>query len=297
MTPGIAVLLLLLHLLVCVGFFFLLRFRILEADVMLLPICVFVPVFGPLLTLLVSFVYASGLTGSKNRNLEAMRKDLVSEKSTPDIDQESGEALPLEDALILNDAGVRRNAMLDILLNGASDMSYVLHQAKENTDVEVVHYATTALSELLKDYDLRLQKLSQAHEEHPEDSEVLADYIDTLDEYLRNALAEGENLRIQRTRYVTLLKERIETDMRIEDVQSLVRSLMYSKDYDQAEQWLEQMETRWPEREETMQLRLRYYYELHMGEAFTAYVEKLKTGGSYLSGRLRQQIQFWEEER
>ena len=126
---------------------------------------------------------------------------------------------------------------------------------------------------------------------------MLADYIDTLDEYLRNALAEGENLRIQRTRYVTLLKERIEMNMRIEDVQSLIRSLMYSKDYDQAEQWLVQMEARWPEREETMQLRLRYYYELHMGEAFTAYVEKLKTGGSYLSGRLRQLIQFWEEER
>ena len=295
MTLGIAVLLLLLHLLVCVGLFFLLRFRILEADVMLLPICVFVPVFGPVLTLLVSFVNACGLTGAKNKNLEAMRKDLVSEKSTPDIDQESGEALPLEDALILNDAGVRRNAMLDILLHGASDMSYVLHQAKDNTDVEVVHYATTALSELLKDYDLRLQKLSQAHEEHPEDAEVLADYIDTLDEYLRNALAEGENLRIQRTRYVSLLKERIKTGARIEDVRALVRSLMYSKDYDQAEQWLVQMETRWPDREETMMLRLRYYYELHMGEAFTAYVEKLKTSECYISGRLRRVIEFWEE--
>ena len=293
MTPGLAVLFLLLHLLVCVGFFCLLRF--LEADVMLLPICVFLPVFGPVLTLLVSWVNVHGLTGSKNKNLEAMRKDMVSEKSTPDVEQESGEALPLEDALILNDAGVRRSAMLDILLHGASDMSFVLHQAKENTDVEVVHYATTALSELLKDYDLRLQKLSQAHEEHPEDAEVLADYIDTLDEYLRNALAEGENLRIQRTRYVTLLKERIQKEMRIEDVRALILSLMYSKDYDQAEQWLVQMETRWPEREETMMLRLRYYYELQMGTAFTAYIEKLKTSGCYISGRLRQLIQFWEE--
>ena len=293
MTPGLAVLFLLLHLLVCVGFFCLLR--ILEADVMLLPICVFLPVFGPVLTLLVSWVNVHGLTGSKNKNLEAMRKDMVSEKSTPDVEQESGEALPLEDALILNDAGVRRSAMLDILLHGASDMSFVLHQAKENTDVEVVHYATTALSELLKDYDLRLQKLSQAHEEHPEDAEVLADYIDTLDEYLRNALAEGENLRIQRTRYVTLLKERIQKEMRIEDVRALILSLMYSKDYDQAEQWLVQMETRWPEREETMMLRLRYYYELQMGTAFTAYIEKLKTSGCYISGRLRQLIQFWEE--
>ena len=96
---------------------------------------------------------------------------------------------------------------------------------------------------------------------------------------------------------MTLLKERIQKEMRIEDVRALIRSLMYSKNYDQAEQWLVQMETRWPEREETMMLRLRYYYELHMGEAFTAYVEKLKTGGSYLSGRLRQRIQFWEEER
>ena len=69
MTPGLAVLFLLLHILVCVGFYFLLRFRILEADVMLLPICVFVPVFGPLLTLLVSWANVNGLTGSKNRNL------------------------------------------------------------------------------------------------------------------------------------------------------------------------------------------------------------------------------------
>lgn len=287
--------LLLLHFLICLGLYGMLHRRMLQADLMLLPICLFIPVFGVLLLMVVHWADTHGRTGAKNVNLEAMRKDEVTEKSTPDIVEETADALPLEDALILNDAKTRRNAMLDVLLQGSSDMSRVLREAKENEDVEVVHYATTALSELSKDYDLRLQKLSKEHEEHPERKDVLDMYIDTLDAFLRNELAEGEILRIQRTRYVSLLKERIRIELRIADVHALVRSLMYSREYNEAERWIQRMEKHWPEREETKELRLRYYYELRMNTEFRALLEKLKNSELYISHDFREKLRFWED--
>lgn len=287
--------LLLTHLFVWMGLYGMVRSHILKVDPMLLPVCLFIPFFGAALLLLTSWSDTHGHTGIKNKDLESMRKDTVPEKSTPDIEEEDADALPLEDALILNDAKTRRNAMLDVLLQGSSNMSQVLREAKENEDVEVVHYATTALSELSKDYDLRLQRLSKEHEEHPEKKDVLDMYIDTLDAFLRNELAEGEILRIQRTRYVGLLKERIRMELRIEDVHALVRSLMYSKEYDEAARWLERMEKHWPEKEETKELRLRYYYELRMSMEFRACLEKLKKSERYISHEFREKLQFWED--
>lgn len=296
MTGGMVWLLLsflLVHGFLCLCMYFLLRMKILKSDPMLLPVCIFVPFFGMLLTVLLSFADRWGKTGRKNADLESMRKNLLGAGSTPETEEESGNAIPLEDALILNDNQTRRSVMMDVLLHESSDYSNVLRMAKENADAEVVHYATTALSELNKEYDIRLQKLSKEYEEHPGDDSVLDLYLDTLDDYLRNELADGELLRIQRTRYTTLLKKRIALKGMPEDHQALVRSLMYSGEYEQAEHWLCRMEELWPEREETMRLRLRYYYELGMGRQFQSYLDAISGNGRYLSSSLRSDLRFW----
>ncbi len=53
-----------------------------------------------------------------------------------------------------------------------------------NEDVEVVHYAITAMVELSKEYDFRLQKMEKLYAASPDDPEILEQYCDFMEEYL-----------------------------------------------------------------------------------------------------------------
>ncbi len=57
----------------------------------------------------------------------------------------------------LNDPSRRRELIMNVLNDNRGNME-LLKQARMNEDVEVVHYAITAMVELSKEYDYRLQK-------------------------------------------------------------------------------------------------------------------------------------------
>lgn len=70
--------------------------------------------------------------------------------------------VPLEEALLINEPGVRRELIMDVLNDDPEEYMDLLKQARMNEDVEVVHYAITAMVELSKEYDFRLQKNGEA---------------------------------------------------------------------------------------------------------------------------------------
>lgn len=55
--------------------------------------------------------------------------------------------------------GVRRELIMDVLNDDPEEYMDLLKQARMNEDVEVVHYAITAMVELSKEYDFCLQKM------------------------------------------------------------------------------------------------------------------------------------------
>ena len=61
-----------------------------------------------------------------------------------------------------------------------------------NEDVEVVHYAITAMVELSKDYDSKLQTFERTYAAAPEDPVVLDEYCDFMEEYLQQGLLEKQ---------------------------------------------------------------------------------------------------------
>lgn len=81
-----------------------------------------------------------------------------------------------------------------------------MKQARMNEDVEVVHYAITAMVELSKEYDSKLQELERLHQISPEDPEVMEQYCEFMEEYLSQGLLEEQIERVQRQRYEQLLE-------------------------------------------------------------------------------------------
>ena len=67
-----------------------------------------------------------------------------------------------------------------------------------NEDVEVVHYAITAMVELSKEYDYRLQKIEKKYTNDPDDPVILEEYCDFLKEYLSQGFMEKQMEQIYR---------------------------------------------------------------------------------------------------
>ena len=71
--------------------------------------------------------------------------------------------------MLLNQPGVRRKLIMDVLNDDPGEYMELLKKARMNDDVEVVHYAITAMVELSKDYDYRLQQIERRYARQPED--------------------------------------------------------------------------------------------------------------------------------
>ena len=69
--------------------------------------------------------------------------------------------VPLEEALILDTAEQRRKLILSVLTEDPVQYYDLLQQARMDDDSEVVHYASTALAQISKEADLKLQQQEQ----------------------------------------------------------------------------------------------------------------------------------------
>lgn len=289
-----AVVLLLLHV-VSMGILVVLwKKRRLRVDLAALIAFAFLPGFGELALLMLHFLAASGWSGRKAGDLEVMRGDAVRQSVYHEREDDSDRsAVPLEDALILGDSTARRSAMMDMLMEDSGGSMPAIRRAKKSEDTEVVHYATTAMTDISRKYDLRLQRASVRYQNHPESDEALDRYIYILGQYLEDGIAEGELLKIQREQYQNLLAERIRRKKMKEDYADLAASLMDSGDMRDADRVIGEMEGKWLRWERTLDLRLRYYYETGQGGEIQKLLDRVNHD-TWVPESVGEIIRFWE---
>lgn len=158
-TTVVTMLLIVIHVLVCVLMCVLSRVGVLRVEGRLLPFILLVPLWGPLCVLMLHTRTLMRAGEHTAPGLEQMRVDdeerrsiLVEERA------DFANTVPLEEALIVNDSSQRRSLVMSILNDNPSRYIDVLSQARLNEDVEVVHYAATALAQISAKEDLALQR-------------------------------------------------------------------------------------------------------------------------------------------
>ena len=133
----------------------------------------------------------------------------------------------------MDDSATKRSVMLDVLMSDTNDYLSVLSQARMNEDVEVVHYATTAMVELSKDYELRLQSYSSEYARDPEKEGLLDEYIMFLEQYISSNIIQGQLLEIQKNTLMQLLMEKVNRNPSPETYERFIMALLgvefYSK--------------------------------------------------------------------
>ena len=142
--------------------------------------------------LLLHFQICGGADNVRQAGVEKLKVKEELYKNIFVTQDASEQIVPLEDALLLNQPGVRRELIMDVLNDDPGEYMELLKKARMNDDVEVVHYAITAMVELSKDYDYRLQQIERRYARQPEDPAVLAEYCDFLEEYLEQGILEAQ---------------------------------------------------------------------------------------------------------
>lgn len=294
MTLGL--LLLLLHLLLCALVFLGIVLGALRVRIEVMPVVLFVPVWGVVCVLLIHFQLMISGKRSAELGVEKLRINEEIYRSFVVSGGESANTAPLEDVLLLDSARERRSQMMSLLNDDPAQHLELLRQASMSTDVEVVHYATTAMSELNKEYDFRLQQAEKRYGDSPDAPEALDGYLNVLGDYLSKAMAPERIQRIQRGQYATLLEKRQSTRPTLENGAELVRQLLLLGDMDRAGEVLAQLRKRWPKEQQVWLLELETAARTRDGEQLRLVLRRAEEEQIYLGAQAREMLRFWKGE-
>lgn len=290
----IAAVLLLIHMLVCLVLSTLVKLCMLPVRGHMLPAMVLVPLWGPLLLVLCARGEAFG-DALEDGTLESLRlNDEIRRGMQVQVREGDAGVVPLEEALIVNDPSDRRRLMLSMLTEEPDAYLAQLQAAKLNDDVEVAHYAATAVAQISKESDLKLQQLERAFKTDPSTQNLDA-YCDYLGEYLAFGLAEGRVEQIQRQQYARLLARRCER----EDGAALriryATALADAGELDESEAVITQLVAEVPDEQEAWMLCLRLAVMRRDGEAVQQVIDAIDNQHVYLSAENREKLAFWRD--
>lgn len=285
---------LVIHLMICILIWLGIRTGLLKVKMYMLPVAVFVPLWGPVCVLLIHLQLFSGTDQMKTVGVEKLRVNEEIYKNMFQVREENDrDVVPLEEALLLNDPARRRELIMNILNDDPGEYVDLLKQARMNEDVEVVHYAITAMVELSKEYDYRLQKIEKKYMDAPDDPAVLEEYCDFLKEYLSQGFMEKQMEQIQRNQYTQLLLKQLGQKVALHTCVCLMENLMVQGDFVLAEKTLKIMDENWHRSEEYWIWRIKYLAERKMGKELEASLKSLKKEHIYLSSKGREALEFW----
>ncbi len=291
----VAAVLLLIHVLVCLVLWTLMKLGLLPVRGHMLAVMVLVPLWGPLLVVLLcarSAVFGDAL---KDSTLESLRINDGMHRSML-VQGREGDAgvVPLEEALIVNDAGDRRRLMLSMLTEDPDAYLAQLQAAKLNDDVEVAHYAATAVAQISKESDLKLQQLERAYKTDPSAANLGA-YCDFLGTYLESGLAEGRVAQIQHQQYAQLLARRCECEDSVPLRVAYAGALADAGDIDEAQSVANQLIADAPDEQDAWMLCLRLAVMRRDGAGVQQVIDAIDNQHVYLSAENREKLTFWRD--
>lgn len=292
------ILFLIIHILVCILLYLLIRANIMKCSSMVMLLAFFVPVWGPCCLLVLEFRTRGDQEIHEEVGIEKLKiNDEIHRSILMEEDPTEGRVVPLEEALLINDPSMRRELMLEIMYEDPSCYISQLQEASMNEDTEVVHYAVTALVELQKKYDLQFQDMEHKMAKDPDDRQLLEDYLELVEQYLGSGLLEGNARNIQLRRYAELLGKKLEEH---QDQISLyckrVDANLKLHEYEEAWQDIRTLLEQWPGDERGYLFLIQYYALTRDRSGISRTLKLLEQREVYLSPKGRSVVQFWNED-
>lgn len=286
--------LLIIHLIVCILIWAGIRTGLLKVKKYLMVPVIFVPFWGALCVLLLHLQVFIKTENSRTVGVEKLRvNEEIYKNNFQTREENDRDIVPLEEALLINEPELRRQLIMNILNDDPSRYMELLEKARMNEDVEVVHYAITAMVELSKDYDSRLQNMERIYAAAPDNPVVLDEYCAFMEEYLQQGLLEKQMEQMQRNQYTGLLRKKIQKNKDIHSCICLADNLMKLKDYSEAQEVLDFIDQNWHRSEEYWVKKIQYLAEQKNGKEIQNVLKQMKEEHIYLSSKSKEALALW----
>jgi hypothetical protein len=278
MDENLIYIMLYMHIFCCIVCFVLVKCRIIHMSLALLPLVLFIPIFG-MVSLIVADRIIRNEHGEKKEYKYALYDYLNKGYNKIDMDDgdKPGAVVPLEEAILINDVQTRRKVMIGILHREPAQYLGLLKVACLNEDVEVTHYATTTISEIQRDFELAIQQKSSRVKSNPTDIVMLDDYISILSKYINSGLLDGHLLAKQRMLILQLLQKRLE--LNLYDKQTyfeIIENETRLQRYIRAEEAFLSLIENWPDDENAWLAGIRIYMESNNKQLKKNVLDKIK---------------------
>ena len=264
------------------------------------PYMVFVvallPFWGVLLVLILHFRIFLRVDNSAALELEKVELESELYRSITIEDKSvSAHAVPIEEALLVNSARERRQIIMDVLNDNPADYIQFLQKAGNNEDTEVVHYAVTAMVEISKENDFRLQEFERQHAKDPDDVTILTEYTDFLWNCLSQNLMQGQVVLMNRALFSDLMQKKMALlPGSVSDFQRVVENELRRESYGLASAMLKKMQEQYPDSEAYYLSRLSYLAALGRGGDIQQLVQEVRNKQIFLSSAAKEVLAFWE---
>lgn len=264
------------------------------------PYMVFVvlllPVWGVLMVLILHFQIFFRGDHSLALGVESLKLESELYRSVSVDDKKvAADAVPIEEALVVNSARERRQIIMDVLNDNPVEYIQFLQKAGNNEDTEVVHYAVTAMVEISKENDFKLQEFEREHAKNPGDVTILTEYTDFLWTCLSQNLMQGQVVVLNRELFSELMQKKM--DMlpgSVSDYQRIVENELRRENYGLASAMLKKMQERYPDSEAYYLSRLSYLAALGRGRDIQLLLQEISSKQIFLSSAAKEVLAFWE---
>lgn len=312
------IIILVIHLILCIISLVLALFKIYRVSVSEYIYLLLIPIIGPL-SMLVLEIHKSTSDGAevtvlskfklesdiyRSLGFETGNEEVISLEEAMLINNSNTQrslmmdlikenVIPVEEALTIGSTEIRRKLMMDVLNSNTAAFYDLLEQARLNDDVEVVHYATTAMAEMSKHYDNLLGKFREKFEDEPENTELLEAFCENYERYISIGILSGRMLDVARNEYIELIKTLIAREPTERNYCSLVKQQMLSNDFSSAQESFNEIFDRWPGSEQAWLLYIEMFYRMGDGKNLNKKVNEALREHVYFSAQSRKKLEFW----
>ncbi|MBQ5810187.1 MAG: hypothetical protein IIW23_01250 [Clostridia bacterium] len=290
------IILLAVHLIISALVFLGIQFHILKVHKYMFIVALLLPFWGALCVLILHFQILFNADDGIDVGVEKLRLESELYKSvTVDDSKIASNTVPIEEALVVNSARERRTIIMNVLNDNPKEYIEFLQKAGNNDDTEVVHYAVTAMVEISKENDYKLQDFERQYSADPDNIVVLEQYTDFLWQCLSQNLMQGQVEVLNRQLYSELMQKKIAiTKGSVEDFKRAVGNELKRKDYALASELLKGMKALYSDREEYYLCRIDYLASLGRGEDIKELINEINKKHIYLSSVAKGGLAFWE---
>ncbi|MBQ9765067.1 MAG: hypothetical protein IJW18_02585 [Lachnospiraceae bacterium] len=271
--------------------------KIMHTQESMLVVLFCIPLFGTLMICAYEYYERKNKFGKDEISVEKLKIEDIKYQSIITKDNSNADiAVPLEEAMLVNDTKTQRRLMMDVLQYKPQEYVHVLQRARLSEDSELSHYATTTMMQIQSDYELRIHDLEALMDNHPNDKKLMKEYRKVLNEYMKSGLLSGSVQKVYQVKLRDILKRLMEENPeKMRYTLEYIECCLEEQEYDGLEEIINAAKERWPEEELVYQRIVDYYWRRAEGDKIREVLREIQDKNIYLSHEGRKWFDFWND--